>query len=114
MKTTLLRWTTLIIMALYTTMALSDHDAPPPEKASSAIEFAKQAGAIAGIAQACGQNIQLLNQRSEEVIQILANTETEKQLATTLFYKTLQIAQHTQQKAHMVKCNDALMELNKL
>lgn len=106
----------LISLILHTTMGLAH---TPPESSTrqptdDAIEFAQQAGAIAGIAQACGQDITLLNQRVTEVIQTLAQMETEQKLALNVYHKIAQVAQHTQQKQYVVECRNALMELRKL
>jgi hypothetical protein len=103
------RWLILMTFALQMTLIFSTS-----QPLNSALGFAKQAGAIAGVAQACGQDITVLNERVKEVIQKLADNETEQRLALNMFYTTTQIAQRTQQKAAVVECRHARTALERL
>lgn len=91
----------LILLLGMSTMALAD--APPTNSTSpsstlsnpqsKAIEFARQAGAIAGIAQACGQNLGDFSARVTEAINKLSNDPSEQAAAALVYQRISQEAQ---------------------
>jgi hypothetical protein len=81
---------------------------------SNAIEFASEAGRIAGIAQACGQDISLFTNRTGEAINKLALNMPDKILATQSFQIALKQAQLVQTSKNIVPCGQALKDFSNL
>lgn len=67
-----------------------------PGSESSAVYYAKQAGAVGGAAAACGQPITVFNNRSGEVIDVLAKDAQDKAAAKAAFDATVKMKQQEQ------------------
>lgn len=76
--------------------------------ANNANQFAEQAGAIAGAAQACGQDVSTLGSRTTEVINVLTKVPAEQQLAMTVYEKVLASSQINQSRNHPMPCSEVL------
>jgi hypothetical protein len=81
---------------------------------TNANQFAEQAGAIAGTAQACGQDISILNARTVEVINLLTKAPAEQQLAQNVYIKVMATSQVNQSRYHTMKCPEVLSAYNSL
>jgi hypothetical protein len=84
------------------------------QASSNADQFAVQAGAIAGAAQACGQDITEYNSRINEAINVLGTNASDKQQALTLYDKTLSGIQYTQTKLHDLNCPQVIQSYQTL
>ncbi|MEN9449950.1 MAG: hypothetical protein RJA83_564 [Pseudomonadota bacterium] len=103
-------------------MALAD--APPTNSTSpsstlsnpqsKAIEFARQAGAIAGIAQACGQNLGDFSARVTEAINKLSNDPSEQAAAALVYQRISQEAQMAERKKQSIPCMKVLEDFRNL
>lgn len=82
--------------------------------ASEAFEFAKQAGMIAGVVQACGQNILPFNQRVQEALSLLATNPSEAKLASILFQNITREARQLEEKEKPIPCAQALKSYQNL
>ena len=112
----------LILLLGMSTMALAD--APPTNSASpsstlgnpqsKAIEFARQAGAIAGIAQACGQNLGDFSARVTEAINKLSNDPSEQAAAALVYQRISQEAQMAERKKQSIPCMKVLEDFRNL
>jgi len=81
---------------------------------TNATGFALQAGAIGGVAQACGQNIAVYLSRVNEALDRLALSSTDKSLAMASLQKALQNSQLAQAQNHPFSCQQALQDFNSL
>lgn len=76
--------------------------------------YAQQAGVIAGVAQACGQNVGTFSSRSAEVINLLTKIPAEQQQAMNIYEKIMATSQMNQVKNHAMKCTDVISAYNSL
>lgn len=81
---------------------------------SKAIEFARQAGAIAGVAQACGQNISDFSARITEAINKLTNNPADIAGALLIYQKIAQEAEITEKKNLVIPCPKVLQDYHNL
>lgn len=81
---------------------------------SNAIQFAIEAGSIAGAVQACGQDSSIFVTRVNEALNKLATNPGDKLLAMSYFQKTLQQAQVSQTNNHPIACNQVVQDYNSL
>ncbi|WP_342219831.1 hypothetical protein [Rickettsiella endosymbiont of Miltochrista miniata] len=81
---------------------------------SKAIEFARQAGAIAGIAQACGQNLGDFSARVTEAINKLSNDPSEQAAAALVYQRISQEAQMAERKKQSIPCMKVLEDFRNL
>lgn len=81
---------------------------------TQAVDFAKQAGAIAGAAQACGQPITTLTMRAGEVITALQMDPTDGSYATAAYQRTLQDSYNTQVQSQKIACPMVISDYNNL
>lgn len=81
---------------------------------TNAIAFANEAGAIAGVAQACGEDISVFITRTNEALEKLATNASDKILATQNFQNALQKAQATENEKHSIACQQAKQAYNNL
>lgn len=81
---------------------------------SKAIEFARQAGAIAGIAQACGQNLGDFSARVTEAINKLSNDSSERAAAALVYQRISQEAQMAEKKNQTIPCMKVLEDFRNL
>ncbi len=81
---------------------------------SKAIEFAKQAGAIAGIAQACGQNLGDFSARVNEALNKLANDPSDQAAASLIYQRISQEAQIAERKNQSIPCMKVLQDFRNL
>jgi hypothetical protein len=111
----------LILLLGLSPMALAD--APPANSTSpsslsnpqsKAIEFARQAGAIAGIAQACGQNLEDFSARVTEGINKLSSDPSEQAAAALVYQRISQEAQMTEKKNQTIPCMKVLQDFRNL
>lgn len=81
---------------------------------NKAIEFARQAGSIAGVAQACGQNTADFTQRIAEAVNKLTNNPGDKAAAMLIYQQVVREAQMTEQKMQTIPCTKALQDFRNL
>lgn len=81
---------------------------------SKAIEFAKQAGAIAGIAQACGQNLGDFSARVNEALNKLASDPSDQAAASLIYQRISQEAQIAERKNQSIPCMKVLQDFRNL
>jgi hypothetical protein len=81
---------------------------------SKAIEFAKQAAAIAGVAQACGQNLGDFSARIIEAINKLSNNRSDQALAALVYQHISQEAQMAEKKNQSIPCMKVLEDFRNL
>jgi hypothetical protein len=82
--------------------------------ASKAVEFAKQAGAIAGIAQACGQNLGDFSARITEAINKLSNDPSDPAAAALVYLRISQEAQMAEKRNETIPCTKVLQDFRNL
>ncbi len=111
----------LILLLGLSTIALADTPAASNSSPSSlsnpqskAIEFARQAGAIAGIAQACGQNLGDFSARVIEGINKLSNDPSEQSAAALVYQRISQEAQIAEKKNQSIPCMKVLEDFRNL
>ena len=112
----------LILLLGLSTLALAD--TPPPTNSTSpsalsnpqskAIEFARQAGAIAGVAQACGQNLGDFSARINEAINKLATDPSDQAAASLIYQRITQEAQMAERKNQTIPCMKVLQDFSNL
>jgi hypothetical protein len=88
--------------------------AQTPPMSSNANQFAEQSGAIAGTAQACGQDVSTLSTRTAEVINVLTKIPAEQQEAMMIYEKVLASSQINQTRNHPMNCSQVLQSYNGL
>ena len=81
---------------------------------SKAIEFARQAGAIAGIAQACGQNLGDFSARINEAIKKLSSDPSDQAAASLVYQRISQEAQIAESKNQSIPCMKVLEDFRNL
>lgn len=81
---------------------------------SQAVSFARQAGIVAGAAQACGQPIALMTSRTSEVIAALATDATDVSAATGAYKRAIQDSAASQTLSQQLTCNKVVNDFNKL
>lgn len=81
---------------------------------TNAINFAKQAGKISGVVQACGQDVSVFNNRVGEALNKLAASPTDKVLALQAFQDTMRQAQAAEQKSQLIPCTEAIKDFQSL
>lgn len=111
----------LILLLGLSTSVLAE--APPANSTSSssfsnpqskAIEFARQAGAIAGIALACGQNLGDFSTRVTEAINKLSKDPSEQAAAALVYQRISQEAQMAERKKQSIPCMKVLEDFRNL
>ncbi len=86
----------------------------PANPQSKAIEFARQAGSIAGVAQACGQNVADFTQRIIEAVNKLTANPTDKAAAMLIYQQIAREAQMSEQKRQTIPCLKVLQDYRNL
>ncbi|TLY47553.1 MAG: hypothetical protein E6K54_03925 [Gammaproteobacteria bacterium] len=81
---------------------------------SKAIEFARQAGAIAGIAQACGQNLGDFSARVNEALNKLSSDPSDQAAASLVYQRISQEAQMAERKNQTIPCMKVLQDFRNL
>ncbi|HEY2566219.1 MAG TPA: hypothetical protein VGH95_00710 [Candidatus Aquirickettsiella sp.] len=81
---------------------------------SKAIEFARQAGAIAGIAQACGQNLGDFSARINEAINKLSSDPSDQAAASLVYQRISQEARIAESKNQSIPCMKVLQDFQNL
>jgi len=100
---------TLMSLALFSAAAVAQ------VAYSNADQFALQAGTIAGFAQACGQNIMLLNSRVTDIVNVMAKTPGDQQTAMTIYEKALSDAQYQESRNKTTtNCDQIISSYNTL
>lgn len=92
----------------------TNNPTPTANPQSKAIEFARQAGAIAGVAQACGQNVATFTQRISEAVNKLTTNPTDKSGAMLIYQQIANEAQMTEQKMQSIPCTKVLQDYSNL
>jgi len=100
----------LFLISNYTLAQAADNTAAPVN--SNAVQFAVEAGNVAGTAQGCGQDISVLISRVNEAITKLAASPGDKVIATATFQKTLQQAQLQEINNHAIPCSQVTADYN--
>lgn len=81
---------------------------------SAAVYFAKQAGVIAGAAEACGQPISIMVMRTGEVIDALVTDPMDKTYATAAFETTRQKSHDNLIQSQQITCPKVITDFNNL
>lgn len=110
----LLGLSTAVLADTPPTNTTSSPSAPLSNPQSKAIEFARQAGAIAGIAQACGQNLGDFSARVTEAINKLSNDPSEQAAAALVYQRISQEAQMAEKKEQSIPCMKVLEDFRNL
>jgi hypothetical protein len=97
---------------LLCTVSLAQADNQPGN--SDAIQFGIQAGSIAGMTQACGQDISVFVTRVNEALNKLALSPTDRVQASAAFQRVLQQTQTMQTNNHTIPCMQVLQDYNTL
>jgi hypothetical protein len=92
------------------TIGLSIFTTASAWSATNAIDFATQAGSIAGAAAACGQNLNIFMQRAQEALNLLALNDLDKATATQAFQQNLLNMQTRQSQKPPIPCSQVLQE----
>lgn len=87
---------------------------PSTNPQSNAIEFAKQAAAIAGAAQACGQNTSDFSARVREAINKLTSDPTEQAASLLIYQQLAQATQSAESKNQTIPCTQVAQDFLKL
>lgn len=90
------------------------HPFATAEAQSKAIDFARQAGVIAGVAQACGQNISVFSQRVMIALRKLAANPTDLAGALLIYQQVAQTAQRSQKTSLTIPCRKVLEDYRQL
>lgn len=101
-------------MALADTPPASSSPSALSNPQSKAIEFARQAGAIAGVAQACGQNLGDFSARITEGINKLSSDTSEQAAAALIYQRISQEAQIAEKKNQSIPCTKVLEDFRNL
>lgn len=111
----------LLLLLGMSTPILADippaHDASPAALShpqSKAIEFARQAGAIAGVAQACGQHVDDFSARITEAIKKLSTNPSDQAAAALVYQRISQEAQMAEKKNQTIPCMNVLQDFQQL
>jgi hypothetical protein len=81
---------------------------------SKVLDFARQAGVIAGMAQACNQNTSVFNQRILIALKKLAANPTELAGAILIYQQVTQSTQASQKKSLVIPCHKVLDDYRQL
>ena len=81
---------------------------------SNAVEFASQAGQIAGVAQACGQDVSSFMTRVGEAIDKLATNAADRVTAMMSFQQFLQQSENLERTKQVVPCTKAIQDYKNL
>lgn len=81
---------------------------------TNAVGFAVQAGQIAGVAQACGQNTSIFVQRVNEAFRFLSTSNPDLILALQTFQNTIKQAQAAQAAKNLIPCDQVIKDYNSL
>lgn len=71
---------------------------------SQAVTFAREAGFVAGAAQACGQPIGLMTSRTDEVIAVLATSPADATAASSAYKRAMQNSANSQTLSQQLTC----------
>lgn len=77
---------------------------------SKVIEFARQAAAIAGVAQACSQNVTDFSAHIKEAINKLTNNPSEQAAAFLIYQQIAQEAQMAEKKNQTIPCTKVIQD----
>jgi hypothetical protein len=102
----------ILATALLSAMGLAQAD--DAAGSSDAIQFGVQAGSIAGMTQACGQDISVFVTRVNEALNKLAISPTDRVQASAAFQRTLQQTQTMETNDHSIPCIQVLQDYNSL
>lgn len=81
---------------------------------TNAIGFAIQAGQIAGVAQACGQNTSIFAERVSEALRFLSTSNPDLILALETFQSSVTRAQAAQAAKNLIPCAQVIKDYNSL
>jgi len=81
---------------------------------STAASFAMQAGQIAGVVQACGQDVSVFMMRVGEAVDRLAISAPDRVTAMLAFQRVLKEAQAIEQQKQPIPCDQAIKDYNSL
>lgn len=104
----------LLLSMSANTLAHNDASKASSKLQSNAIEFARQAGSIAGIASACGQNLDDFSARITEAFNKLAYDSADKTAAALVYQRIRQEAQIAEKKNQMIPCPKVLHDFRNL
>lgn len=81
---------------------------------NTATSLAQQAGAIAGAASACGQDISPLSSRIQQAFSVMLTDENERAKATALYLQAYNNAREMEQTKAKIPCDQVLKDYNNL
>ena len=96
---------------------LSNTSAPtalPTTSQSKAMGFARQAGSIAGVVQACGQDTTLFTSRVNQALQKLGTSPIDIATSFFVYQKITQEARANEQRLQSIPCSKALQDYSQL
>lgn len=108
----------LLVLGLSSSAWAADSNTNTPPQTTNtqnnSIEFARQAGSIAGVAQACGQNVSDFTQRIAEAISQLTTNPADKAGAMLVYQQIAREAQANEQKTQTIPCTKVLEDYRNL
>lgn len=107
----------LLVLGLSSSAWAAGLSNTPPQTTNTqnnSIEFARQAGSIAGVAQACGQNVTNFTQRISEAINQLTTNPADRAGAMLVYQQIAREAQAHEQKASTIPCTKVLEDYRNL
>lgn len=96
----------------------STANTPPPVQTNNtephSLQFARQAGIIVGVLQACGQNVADLHQRIIEAIDKMSANTVDKAATIVVYQQAIRVAQANEKKTQTIPCTKALEDYRNL
>lgn len=96
----------LLTMLLCSTLAHADFN--------SAVSLAQQAGAIAGAASACGQDVTLLSSRLQDAFNIMVTDEVQRSKVMMTYLQAFSNAKEMEANKAKIPCEQVLKDYNNL
>lgn len=81
---------------------------------STAVAFAQQAGTIAGVVHACGQDVSVLASRTNEVIAVMALNKVDQDSALAAYQAAFQKGLASQSTPHKMGCDKVVQDFRSL
>ena len=100
------RYLWLITLLLCSTIARADF--------SNAVSLAQQAGAIAGAASACGQDISLLSSRLQEAFNVMVPDDLQRSKVMMTYLQSFNNAKEMENAKAKIPCEQVLKDYNNL
>lgn len=104
----------LLLLALICSLSVHAAETPSGGGSSFAVMLARQAGLIAGAAEACGHNVSLLAARLDEAIQAVAQNTIDSSDAIAAYQQSAKEAKALQSSTPRMPCEQIVKDYNSL